>query len=156
VSQISVLLYYIRLTISISGFTSAAMMSGPGGSNGSMSMGPSQSGSTSVGGSSAAAPSAAAPSGAVGNTAMTDSFTFLRGGWETNSNGIVNFNTIYPGYCMLPIPVPFSYLPGFFADTGRAIHIHTMVHQNITYNSNGTYSSRSGSLLHVVSRAIFM
>ncbi|PVF99644.1 aromatic compound dioxygenase [Serendipita vermifera] len=63
---------------------------------------------------------------------MTDNLNFLRGGWQSNDAGIVAFKTIYPGYY-----------------DGRAIHIHTMIHQNITYNSNGTYTSRSGSLVHV-------
>jgi protocatechuate 3,4-dioxygenase beta subunit len=33
------------------------------------------------------------------SSAMTDSYNFLRGGWQTNDNGIVTFNTIFPGFC---------------------------------------------------------
>jgi hypothetical protein len=35
------------------------------------------------------------------DTVITDGNNFLRGGWETNKNGIVTFNTIFPGYCEL-------------------------------------------------------
>ena len=50
------------------------------------------------------APSGASPSGAAGggggmSSGMTDTYNFLRGGWPTNSNGIVTFNTVYPGFC---------------------------------------------------------
>jgi len=37
--------------------------------------------------------------GGGGNATMTDNFNFLRGGWQTNDQGIVTFNTIYPGFC---------------------------------------------------------
>lgn len=30
---------------------------------------------------------------------MTDQNTFLRGGVPTNENGILEFKTIYPGFC---------------------------------------------------------
>jgi len=46
--------------------------------------------------------------------------TFLRGGYFTNAEGIVEITTIYPGYY-----------------TGRTAHIHTMVHKNAEKNSNG-------------------
>jgi hypothetical protein len=52
--------------------------------------------------------SSAAPSGGgdgMGGTssATTDSYNFLRGGWQTNENGIVTFNTIFPGFCELQL-----------------------------------------------------
>lgn len=37
--------------------------------------------------------------------------------------------------------------PGFY--TGRTVHIHTMVHQNISYHSNGTIISSSGGVRHI-------
>ena len=46
--------------------------------------------------------------------------TFGRGGWPTNSNGIVELTTIYPGYY-----------------AGRTAHIHTMVHLNWEKSENG-------------------
>ncbi|CAG7852919.1 SubName: Full=Related to protocatechuate 3-Aspergillus oryzae {ECO:0000313/EMBL:CCA72665.1} [Serendipita indica DSM 11827] len=112
-----------------------------GGTGGGMSMSLDQSmtaSGTDGGPAASASGSAGAPgaggdgAGGVQSSSMTDSYNFLRGGWPTNANGIVTFNTIYPGFY-----------------TGRTIHIHTMVHTNITYNSNGTYTSRSGSLVHV-------
>lgn len=115
-----------------SGFSTTTASTG---GTGSMSMsGAAPSGGTgssmSVGG---AAPSGGGGNGTGGASAsMTDGYNFLRGGWQTNENGIVTFKTIFPGFY-----------------TGRTIHMHTMIHQNITYNSNGTYTSRSGSLVHV-------
>lgn len=46
--------------------------------------------------------------------------TFLRGGYFTNSAGIAEITTIYPGYYQ-----------------GRTAHIHTMVHSNWKANANG-------------------
>lgn len=46
--------------------------------------------------------------------------TFLRGGWATNENGLVEITTIYPGFY-----------------SGRTPHIHTMVHLNWTESANG-------------------
>ena len=51
---------------------------------------------------------------------MTRNETFLRGGWQTNENGIVELTTIFPG---------------FYA--GRAPHIHTMVHKDWVMSENG-------------------
>lgn len=39
-------------------------------------------------------------SGDVPNANKTDNLNFLRGAWQTNDQGIVTFNTIYPGFCM--------------------------------------------------------
>jgi hypothetical protein len=61
-------------------------------------------------GSSGVAPSGASPSGAApsgtgggggggGNASKINSENFLRGGWQTNDNGIVEFLTVYPGFC---------------------------------------------------------
>lgn len=50
-----------------------------------------------------AAPSGAAPSGGGGGGGGSASKiyeeNFLRGGWQTNSNGLVEFLTVYPGFC---------------------------------------------------------
>jgi hypothetical protein len=49
--------------------------------------------------------------------------TFLRGVQETDSDGVAQFETLFPGHY-----------------TGRATHIHVMVHMNGTVLSNGTWS----------------
>lgn len=128
-------LWNCNATGQYSGFSTTTTSSG--GTGGGMSMsGAAPSGGT--GSSMSTGGNGAAPSGGGGDgtggvsSGMTDSYNFLRGGWQTNENGIVTFKTIFPGFY-----------------TGRTIHMHTMVHQNITYNSNGTYTSRSGSLVHV-------
>lgn len=46
--------------------------------------------------------------------------TWLRGGYYTDNNGIVELKTIYPGFY-----------------TGRTAHIHTMVHKDWTARDNG-------------------
>lgn len=118
-----------------SGFHTSTESTGSTGSSMSMSGGGAAPSSGSGGATPSGGGSGAAPSGGGGGGGMsvkTDGYNFLRGGWQTNENGIVTFNTIFPGFY-----------------TGRTIHMHTMVHQNITYNSNGTYTSRSGSLVHV-------
>ncbi|KAJ2929853.1 hypothetical protein H1R20_g7241, partial [Candolleomyces eurysporus] len=58
--------------------------------------------------------------------------TFLRGGFYSNDQGIVELKTIYPGFY-----------------TGRTAHIHTMVHKGWTSRDNGTFVSDSGSLTHI-------
>ncbi|KAJ3503004.1 hypothetical protein NLJ89_g8630 [Agrocybe chaxingu] len=58
--------------------------------------------------------------------------SFLRGGYFTNEQGIVEITSIYPGYY-----------------TGRTAHIHTMVHKNVDTNPNGTVISKSGTLTHI-------
>ncbi|CUA70113.1 hypothetical protein RSOLAG22IIIB_00459 [Rhizoctonia solani] len=63
---------------------------------------------------------------------LSDKFTWLRGGSETNTNGVVELTTIYPGFY-----------------TGRTIHIHTMIHTGWTKSANGTIVSHSGALRHI-------
>ncbi|KAG8962858.1 hypothetical protein FRC03_003701 [Tulasnella sp. 419] len=70
--------------------------------------------------------------GGGGSSGMSDHNTFLRGGWPTNSAGLVEMVTVYPGYY-----------------TGRTTHIHMMVHTDWTMSSNGTIVSSSGSLVHI-------
>lgn len=54
----------------------------------------------------------------------TDDTTFLRGMWPTDSDGMMEMKTIYPG---------------FYVE--RAIHIHAQVHTNWVLHDNGTVSS---------------
>ncbi|KAF9255067.1 aromatic compound dioxygenase [Marasmius fiardii PR-910] len=72
------------------------------------------------------------PSGGGGSSAMVRNETFLRGGYYTDSEGIVELTTIYPGFY-----------------TGRTAHVHTMIHLNWTMSVNGTLISHSGNLIHV-------
>jgi len=69
-------------------------------------------------------PSGGAPpamgGGGMGVSPLIRNETFLRGGYVTNSNGVVEITTIYPGYY-----------------SGRTAHIHTMVHQHWTKADNG-------------------
>jgi protocatechuate 3,4-dioxygenase beta subunit len=62
---------------------------------------------------------------------MTRNETFLRGGWHTDANGIVELTTIFPG---------------FYA--GRAPHIHAMVHKDWVMADNGTLISHAGTIVH--------
>ncbi|KAI8170060.1 hypothetical protein K4K49_005442 [Colletotrichum sp. SAR 10_70] len=59
----------------------------------------------------------------------TDDTTFLRGMWPTNSEGIMEMQTIFPG---------------FYVE--RAIHIHTQVFTDWSVRANGTVSS--GNLIN--------
>ncbi|CUA69960.1 hypothetical protein RSOLAG22IIIB_08803 [Rhizoctonia solani] len=63
---------------------------------------------------------------------MSDQFTWLRGGFATNSEGMVEFRTIYPGYY-----------------TGRTIHVHTMVQTNYQVGANGSIVSHAGQVRHM-------
>lgn len=54
----------------------------------------------------------------------TDSTTFLRGMWPTNSNGMMEMKTVFPGFYVQ-----------------RAIHIHVQVYNNWVLRANGTISS---------------
>ncbi|KAH8655794.1 protocatechuate 3,4-dioxygenase beta subunit [Xylariales sp. PMI_506] len=54
----------------------------------------------------------------------TDSTTFLRGIWPTDSEGVTEFTTI---------------VPGFYVE--RTIHIHVQVHENYVIRGNGTVAS---------------
>ncbi|KAH7322177.1 aromatic compound dioxygenase [Rhizoctonia solani] len=68
---------------------------------------------------------------ARGNS-MSDQFTWLRGGFATNSEGMVEFRTIYPGYY-----------------TGRTIHVHAMVQTNYQVDNNGSIVSHAGQVRHM-------
>ncbi|WP_369169094.1 intradiol ring-cleavage dioxygenase [Streptomyces sp. R28] len=70
-------------------------------------------------------------SGFVGNNGHNepDSGTFLRGGVLTNSNGVANITTVYPGWYR-----------------GRCVHIHIKVHTNVTLTSDGSFTG--GQELH--------
>lgn len=70
--------------------------------------------------------------GGGGSTSMSDQLTFLRGGYATNSEGMVEFLTTYPGYY-----------------TGRTVHIHTMVQTNYSVATNGSVISHAGQVHHV-------
>ena len=47
--------------------------------------------------------------------------TWLRGGWYTDENGIVEITTVYPGYY-----------------DGRTPHVHIMVHKDWNKSDNGS------------------
>ena len=64
--------------------------------------------------------------GAYGTNQFDTSETFLRGGWNTDSNGVVEITTIYPGFY-----------------TGRTPHVHIMVRTNWTESTNGFVSNAS-------------
>jgi protocatechuate 3,4-dioxygenase beta subunit len=70
-------------------------------------------------------------SGYVGNNGHSeaDDGTFLRGGVLTNSSGLANITTIYPGWYR-----------------GRCIHIHVKVHTGVTLTSDGSFTG--GQELH--------
>ncbi|KAH7322179.1 aromatic compound dioxygenase, partial [Rhizoctonia solani] len=61
-----------------------------------------------------------------------NSHTWLRGGYATNSEGMVEFKTIYPGYY-----------------TSRTVHIHTMVQTNYSVATNGSIISHAGQVRHI-------
>ncbi|KAG8684603.1 hypothetical protein FRC11_011853 [Ceratobasidium sp. 423] len=66
------------------------------------------------------------------STSMSDQYTWLRGGYATNSEGMVEFKTIYPGYY-----------------TSRTVHIHTMVQTNYSVATNGSIISHAGQVRHI-------
>ncbi|MFE9603347.1 intradiol ring-cleavage dioxygenase [Streptomyces hokutonensis] len=70
-------------------------------------------------------------SGYVGNNGHSepDDGTFLRGGVLTNTAGLANITTIYPGWYR-----------------GRCVHIHVKVHTGVTLTSNGSFTG--GQELH--------
>jgi protocatechuate 3,4-dioxygenase beta subunit len=70
-------------------------------------------------------------SGYVGNNGHSepDSGTFLRGGVLTDSRGVANITTVYPGWYV-----------------GRCVHIHVKVHVGVTLTSDGSFTG--GSELH--------
>ena len=58
--------------------------------------------------------------------------TFLRGGWYTDENGMVEVTTVYPGYY-----------------DGRTPHVHIMVHKDWTESTNGFVQ-----IVHLVSAGL--
>ncbi|MEU6381243.1 intradiol ring-cleavage dioxygenase [Streptomyces sp. NPDC046909] len=64
-------------------------------------------------------------SGYVGNNGHNeaDDGTFLRGGVLTNSSGVANITTVYPGWYR-----------------GRCVHIHVKVHTGVTLTSDGSFT----------------
>jgi protocatechuate 3,4-dioxygenase beta subunit len=72
------------------------------------------------------------PTGIDFSVPKTSTDNFLRGGLPTDQNGMVELTTIFPGFY-----------------TGRTVHIHTIIHQNITYNTNGTVKSATGPVRHI-------
>ncbi|WP_405873238.1 MULTISPECIES: intradiol ring-cleavage dioxygenase [unclassified Streptomyces] len=70
-------------------------------------------------------------SGFVGSNGHSepDDGTFLRGGVLTDSSGVANITTVYPGWYR-----------------GRCIHIHVKVHTGVTLTSDGSFTG--GQELH--------
>jgi protocatechuate 3,4-dioxygenase beta subunit len=70
-------------------------------------------------------------SGFVGDNGHNepDNGTFLRGGVLTNSRGVANITTTYPGWYR-----------------GRCVHIHVKVHTNVTLTPDGSFTG--GQELH--------
>ncbi|KAH8692910.1 Intradiol ring-cleavage dioxygenase [Talaromyces proteolyticus] len=58
--------------------------------------------------------------------------TYLRGVQPTDKDGVVNFDSIFPGHYH-----------------GRATHTHLLVHSNVTVNPNGTLEVGTGAISHV-------
>ncbi|KAJ4403091.1 hypothetical protein N0V82_010704 [Gnomoniopsis sp. IMI 355080] len=56
--------------------------------------------------------------------------TFLRGIAQTDDDGVVQFNTLFPGHY-----------------SGRTVHVHVVVHENATVLANGTLTG--GSVSHI-------
>ncbi|CAE6471955.1 hypothetical protein ACGC1H_003826 [Rhizoctonia solani] len=121
--QALVEIWHCNATGHYSGFTSANM---GGGGNG---IAPGGNGSAPLG---SMSPLAGTPGGRGGSTSMTDQLRFLRGGYATNSEGMVEFSSVYPGFY-----------------TGRTVHIHIMVHTNYSVASNGSVISHSGTVRHI-------
>ncbi|CAE6343752.1 unnamed protein product [Rhizoctonia solani] len=118
--QALVEIWHCNATGQYSGFTTASLAI-PGGGN-----------STAPGGNSTAPVNGTAPTGTESAGAAPTGVTFLRGGWATNSEGMVEFKSVYPGYY-----------------TGRTVHIHTMVQTNYSVATNGSIISHAGSLHHI-------
>jgi len=59
--------------------------------------------------------------GGYSNNDYDHSEAWLRGGWYTDSNGMVEVTTVYPGYY-----------------NGRTTHVHLMVHKDWTQSENGS------------------
>ncbi|KAG8695404.1 hypothetical protein FRC08_007852, partial [Ceratobasidium sp. 394] len=130
--QALVEIWHCNSTGSYSGFTTASLGAPPDGGMGGGNT-TDTAGIMTMTNSSAAAPTGGPGSGGPGgSTAMTDQLTFLRGGYATNSEGMVEFITTYPGYY-----------------TGRTVHIHTMIHTNYSVATNGSIISHAGQVRHI-------
>ncbi|KAF6752839.1 Intradiol ring-cleavage dioxygenase [Ephemerocybe angulata] len=70
--------------------------------------------------------------GANGSPDAVHTETFLRGGYFTNDDGVVEITTLFPGFYQ-----------------GRTAHIHTMIHSNWAGRPNGTLVSDAGSVNHI-------
>ncbi|KAF9269450.1 aromatic compound dioxygenase [Marasmius fiardii PR-910] len=113
------------------GDTSGAGTGGPGGNDSTVSM-PASSMSMPLSMPSDGPGSGMGGGPGGGSSSLVRNETFLRGGYYTSSEGIVELTTIYPGFY-----------------TGRTAHVHTMIHLNWTMSANGTLVSQSGNLLHI-------
>jgi len=58
--------------------------------------------------------------GGYSSNGFDESETWLRGGWYTDTNGMVEVTTVHPGYY-----------------NGRTPHIHIMVHKDWSQSDNG-------------------
>jgi len=73
---------------------------GGGGGNNTASGSPSSNAPSGMSMTPGAAPSGTSGGGGGGGgSSKADSENFLRGGWQTNDNGLVEFFTVYPGFC---------------------------------------------------------
>ncbi|KAG8686958.1 hypothetical protein FRC11_008059 [Ceratobasidium sp. 423] len=136
--QALVEIWHCNLTGHYSGF-SAANTGGGGGGNGTAPGGNmtvptgTESKSLPIGTESMSAmPTGGAGGGGGGSTSMTDQESFLRGGCATNSEGMVEFFTTYPGIY-----------------TGPTVHIHTIIHTNYSVVTNGSIISHAGNVRHI-------
>ncbi|QRW15601.1 intradiol ring-cleavage dioxygenase [Rhizoctonia solani] len=138
--QALVEIWHCNSTGHYSGFTAAN--TGGGGGNGTA-----PSGNMTVPSGNATAPTGtesipAAPTGGAGGCVVLANLyvsylnispeSFLRGGYATNSEGMVEFLTTYPGFY-----------------TGRTVHIHTMIHTNYSVATNGSIISHAGNVRHI-------
>ncbi|GAA6062291.1 hypothetical protein JCM10212_004379 [Sporobolomyces blumeae] len=112
---------------------------GMGGGNGTMpsggaamSGGAMPSGMAPSGAASAAMPSSSSSSTIAKRTVGdgSDDGSFFRGGYPTNANGLVEFQTMFPGFY-----------------TGRAVHIHVLVRKDYEIADDGSIVSDSGTVL---------
>ncbi|GAA5894783.1 intradiol ring-cleavage dioxygenase [Sporobolomyces salmoneus] len=120
IENIMVEIWHCNSTGSYSYFTTASLDQPGGGGGGGGGMG-----------GSASPPTASSLSKRAQDDDSNDDGTFLRGGYPTNSNGVVEFNTIWPGYY-----------------TGRTIHVHVMVRKDYEISDDGTIVAGSGTVVH--------
>ncbi|GAA5966040.1 hypothetical protein JCM3765_006548 [Sporobolomyces pararoseus] len=134
IENMMVEIWHCNSTGSYSYFTTATLDQ-PGGGAGGGGMGngsaPSGMGMAPSGSASAAPSSTSSLSKRAQEDDSNDDGTFLRGGYPTNSNGLVEFETIWPGYY-----------------TGRTIHVHVIVRKDYEISDDGTIVSGSGTVLH--------